>query len=485
MAVGLYTSKIVLEALGFTDFGIYSVVGSFVIMFTLFSATFMTSTQRFLNVEIGRGNTENICKVFSVSINIHRVLAIIILVILETFGLWFLNYELNIPSDRIIAANFVFQFSVITFIIQILSVPYNAVIIAYERMNIFAYITVYEAIAKLAIALSIASIPTHRLPIYASLLMLLALSVRIFYGYYCKRHFSECKKVKGTDRILYRDFLKISGWNLLGTSASIVTTQGMSIVINLFTNVIVNSAKGIALQVENVIRNLVENFMMSIRPQITQAYAKGDNQYLEALVSKSSRYAFFLMALLCFPIIFSTKQILTFWLGEIPTYTSEFVQFTLVYILMIPLNGTLETVLLATGNIKRCQIVLSSLQILNLPLSCVILYLGLPPYLIYISYILLSYLSFTFRIKYVTENTQITYSYYFHKIVKPIVLTSLFALILPIVSDSYLNQKTFLNFLFRSLIVEFSLLTSIWFLGIDADEKMFFISKIKTFIHRN
>lgn len=485
MALGLYTSKIVLEALGFTDFGIYSVVGSFVIMFTLFSATFMTSTQRFLNVEIGRGNTENICKVFSVSINIHRTLAIAILIILETVGLWFLNYELNIPSDRIIAANYVFQFSIITFILNILSVPYNAVIIAYERMNIFAYITIYEAIAKFAIAYAISSISTHRLSIYALLLMLLALSVRIFYGYYCKRHFIECKKVKVNDRILYHDFLKISGWNLLGTSASIVTTQGMSIVINLFTNVIVNSAKGFALQVENVIRNLVENFMMSIRPQITQAHAKGDNQYLESLVSKSSRYSFFLMALLCFPIIFSTKQILTFWLGEIPIYTTEFVQFTLVYILMIPLSGTLDTVLLATGKIKRSQIVLSILQILNLPLSCIILYFGLPPYLIYLSYILISYISFFFRIKYVVENTFITYSRYIQIIIKPIFFTSAIALIIPILCSHYIGQDSFLIFLLRSFIVEVSLLSSIWLTGIDPEERMYFINKIKSFIHRN
>lgn len=485
MILGLYTSKVVLEALGFTDFGIYSVVGSFVIMFTLFSATFMTSTQRFLNVEIGKGNTENISKIFSVSINIHRLLAIAILIILETVGLWFLNYELNIPSDRIIAANYVYQFSVITFLLNILSVPYNAAIIAYERMNIFAYISIYEAFAKLAIAFAISSIPIHKLPSYALLLMLLALSVRIFYGFYCKRHFARCKKVKVNDGNLYRDFLKISGWNLLGTSASIITTQGMSVVINLFTNVIVNSAKGIALQVENVIRNLVENFMMSMRPQITQAHAKGDNKYLEALVSKSSRYSFFLMAILCLPIIFSTEQILIFWLGEIPIYTSEFVQFTLVYILMIPLSGTLDTVLLATGNIKRSQITLSILQILNLPFSCSILYFNFPPYLIYLSYILISYISFFFRIKYVVENTVITYSRYIHLIIRPILFTTLTALIIPILSIHFIAQDSFLNFLLRSLIVEVSLFISIWFIGIDSEERIYFIKTIKSYIHRN
>ncbi|MDE7397045.1 MAG: lipopolysaccharide biosynthesis protein, partial [Muribaculum sp.] len=333
MVVSLYTSRVVLNALGDVDYGIYNLVASVVVMFSVFSATFTSTTQRFLNVEHGRGDRERARKVFSASLNIFLLLSALFVVIAETVGLWFLNHELNIPAESMGAANVVYQLSVVTFVINLISIPYNAAIIANERMNVFAIVSVYEALMKLAVAFMVISTPFDRLVTYAVLIMLIAVSVRIFYGRYCVRYIDECRYSRVGDCSLYREIFALSGWNFLGSGASILTLNGIGIIVNMFTNILANTAKGIASQVENAVTQLVTNFMTSLRPQITKSYASGDYDYMLQLVDRGTRMSFFLTCAICFPIIFEADNILRIWLGEVPEYAVGFVQLTLIYLI--------------------------------------------------------------------------------------------------------------------------------------------------------
>lgn len=480
LAISLYTSRAVLAALGFVDYGIYSVVGSVIVMFQMFSATFVGSTQRFLNFSLGQGDSQKAQKVFSVAINIHIVLAFFLLVLLETLGLWFLNTKLNIPEERYFAANVVYHLSVITFVVQLFSVPFEASVVANEKMHIFAYVSIYQAVVKLGIALFITRTSFDKLILYGFLMMLVSVTVIAFYYFYCTKKHNECKYVKVRDNALYKEIISISGWNFLGSSATILTVSGMGVVINFFTNVVVNTAKGIASQVEGVVNQLVDSFMTSIRPQITKSFAADDNSYLLSLISRGTRFSFYLMCALCLPILFSTEFILFLWLKDIPQYTVPFVQFTLVYIMIKPFSNILDGVLLATGKIKQSQIRLSVLQLLNLPLSCIILYLGLAPYLIYLSYIVISYMSLAVRLHYSIKNSKLTFSFYSKNIISKIIIVLLLSVLVPLIILYLINiTNSTVLFLFKSLIVEITLFMAVFFFGIEDGERLFFINVIK------
>lgn len=480
MLVSLYTSRVVLNTLGFADHGLYNLIGSVVVMFNMFSVTFVSSTQRFLNFSLGKKDQEQGSHVFSASLNIHFILAVILFILMESIGLWFLNNKLNIPHNRIFAANVVYQFSIITFLINLISIPYNAVIIANEKMNIFAIVSVYEAVAKLIIVFLIQIAPFDKLIFYSFLLAMVSLSIRIFYSFYCKKQFPSYKYTnKLHDKKLYHEILSVSGWNFLGSSASIVTVTGMGIIINLFTNVVVNSAKGIAAQVENVIKQLVDNFMISIRPQITKSYASGDIEYLKSLISRGTRFSFILMSILCIPIIIDADNILTIWLSNKPEYTTQFVQFTLIYIMLIPFSNILDTVLLATGKIKSPQIILSAIQLLNLPFSCLILYLGFSPYLIYVSYIFISYILFFVRLHYVIKYTSVNISFYIKSIILPILKFILCAIIIPIIISYNINFNGILRLLCIGLVTELSLCFFCWLFVLEKNEHRLVLSILK------
>lgn len=486
MLVSLYTSRVILNALGFTDHGLYNLIGSVVVMFNMFSATFVSSTQRFLNFSLGEKNQKRGSNVFSASLNIHFCLAIVLLLLMESIGLWFLNNKLNIPDDRMFAANIVYQFSILTFLINLVSIPYNAVIIANEKMNIFAIVSVYEAVAKLAVVYLIQIASCDRLIFYSLLLAIVSLSIRLFYGFYCKKQYPLYKYSRHVyDKKLYREILSVSGWNFLGSSATIVTITGMGIIINIFTNVVVNSAKGIAGQVENVIKQLVDNFMVSIRPQITKSYAAGDIEYLKSLVSRGTRFSFILMSFLCLPIIIDADNILTMWLSKKPECTTQFVQYTLVYIMLIPLSNILDTLLLATGKIKVPQILLSIVQLLNLPFSCLILYLEIPPYLIYISYILISYISFSVRLHFVIKYVDIKLSFYIKSILIPLFKFILCTIIIPIIISYTIDLNGILRLLCIGLVTEISLCIFCMTFVLERNEYQYILLILKKIVGRN
>lgn len=379
MCISLYTSRVVLEALGVVDYGIYNVVGGFVSMFSLISATLTSASSRFINYEMGKGQPERLNTVFSTSLNVHILLAIIIALLCETVGLWYLNSMMIIPPERLYAANWVFQISILNFCISLITVPFNASIIAHERMSTFAYVSIFEGIARLLICFAVLYSSFDHLILYAILYMLVQVSVTTMYRTYCRRHFEECHYRKVVDRQLIRQMFSYSSWHLFGNSAAILNRQGVDLVLNYFCGPVLNAAKGISNQVNSAVTGFVSNFMMAVNPQITQSYSRGDLSYMFSLVFRGSRFSYYLLLLLSFPVILNADYIIHLWLKEVPDYAVNFAQLALMTSMVSSFSNTLMTAQNATGKVRNYQIVVGGLQLTNLPLCFLTLYLGASP----------------------------------------------------------------------------------------------------------
>ncbi len=303
MAVSLYTSRVVLSTLGVDDFGIYNVVGGVVSMFGFLNGALAVCTQRYLNYELGRGDANRLQKVFITSLTIHALISIIVVILAETIGLWFLYNKMTIPDARMNAAFWVYQFSIITTVVLMMSVPYNAAIIAHEKMSAFAYISVLEVILRLAIVFLLQIGNFDRLIFYAFLMLVVQMSIRVIYGLYCNKHFCETKFRMLWDGTLFREMLGFSGWSIFGNLAGVASTQGLNILLNMFFNPIVNAARGISVQVQNALMQFSVNFQTAMNPQITKSYATGDYNYMHGLIYRSSKFTFFLLYLFSLPII--------------------------------------------------------------------------------------------------------------------------------------------------------------------------------------
>ena len=381
MLVSLYTSRVVLAALGVEDYGIYNVVGGFVAMFSLISSSLSSSVGRFLTFELGKGNLNNLRRVFSTSVLIHIALAVVVLLLAETVGIWFLNAKMTIPESRMYAANWVFQASVISFMFSLLTVPYNASIIAHEKMTAFAYIGILDVLLRLVIVLFIAYAPFSfdRLIVYGSLLVVVNILLQCIYLAYCLRHFVECRSKLFFDKACWKEMSAFAGWNFIGCSAALLKDQGVNILLNLFVGPVLNAARGIATTVNGAVASFANNFMMALNPQITKNYASGDYSYMFSLVKRGSRFSFYILFMLALPILIETDFILTLWLGNFPEHTANFVRLVLILSLSDIVSNTLITLQNATGKIRTYQIVVGGVLLLNFPFSYLCLYLGFPP----------------------------------------------------------------------------------------------------------
>ncbi len=392
MAVSLYTSRITLNALGVEDYGIYNVVGGFVGMFSMLSGSLSSAISRFITFELGRGDQKRLNTVFSTSVIIQLVLSLIIVVLVESFGVWFLTHKMVIPADRIFAAKWVLHLSLLSFVFGLISLPYNATIIAHEKMSAFAYLSLLDVFWKLLIAYLLTMTLSDRLILYASLLCGISLVMRLIYGIYCKLNFEECKNFRWVfDQKLFKEMFGFAGWNLIGASSAVLRDQGGNILINtLGGGPVVNAARGIASQVNAAVGGFVSNFMTALNPQITKSYASGDYKYMMTLIFQGARLSFYMLLILSLPIIISTSYILTLWLNIVPEYTVIFVRLVLVFAMCESISNPLITAMLATGNIKNYQIVVGGLQLMNLQLSYVLLKLGFPAYFVLVVAIFIS-----------------------------------------------------------------------------------------------
>lgn len=486
MLIGLYTSRINLQSLGVEDFGIYSVVGGIVVMFSIINGSITASISRFLTFEIGTGNMEKLKKVFSTSVTIQIGISLLILLLAETIGLWFLNHKMVIPESRMYAANWVYQFSIMTFILNLISMPYNACIVAHEKMSAFAWITIYDAIAKLLIAWLTFIAPMDKLIFFSGFIVFIAFTQRMIYTSYCIRHFEECHYKFLIDKELINKMSGFAGWTLIGSSSAILRDVGGNIVINLFCGPIVNAARAIANRINSAVLGFAGSFMTAINPQITKSYASGDYEKMMGTIYKGAKFSFFLLLLLGLPVIMESEYIIHLWLGQVPEHTVLFVQLTILYAMSESISNPLVTAMLATGKIRNYQIVVGGLQMLNLPISYICLRLGCIPESVIIVAIILSQCCFAARIYMLRPMIHLNATDYVKKVYLRILFTLIIAFILPMIIK-YGMDNSLLSF-FTILSVSFiSACISILYIGCNDKERCFIysnISKLKNKIVR-
>jgi O-antigen/teichoic acid export membrane protein len=382
MLVGLYTSRVVLEALGEDDMGIYSVVGGVVAMFTIISGALNSAVSRFITFEMGKGEKAQLNKVYSTAVTIQLILGAIVVILAEPIGIWFINNEMTIDQARIPEAVMVLHFSLAAFVVNLMSVPQMASITAHEKMSAYAYIGILDAFLRLGTALLIMNSSGDRLVQYAALMMVTVILVRIAYGVYCRRNFEECRYRPVFDRPLIREMFSFAGWNFVGVASGVLRDQGGNILVNLFSGAAgtaVNAARGMAVQLNGAVQGFVTNFMTAVNPQITKSYAAGEYSYMFTLVRKSSRMSFYLLLMLVMPLILNTEVVLGIWLKDVPAHTTLFVQLFLIFALSESLSNPMITAMLATGRIRNYQLVVGGIQLLNIPISYICLKMGAIP----------------------------------------------------------------------------------------------------------
>ncbi len=398
MIITLYTSRVVLEVLGVDEFGIYNIVGGVVVILSFLNRAMSGATQRFLSFEIGIGDGGKLKKLFTTSVIIHILIAFIIVILAETAGLWFLNNLMVIDESRMWAANWCYQLSILTFVVNVITVPYNAIIISYEKMNIFAYISILEVGLKLGLVLLLKFVDLDKLVLYSVLMFLVSLIVQLIYIFYSNSKFKECKLKFVWDKLLIKTMLSFSGWSLFGNIAGIAKVQGINVVLNLFFGATVNAAWAISQQVNAAIQMFIYNFTTALNPPIIKAYANGDINNTYSLLFLGMKYCFYLSFCLIMPLLLNTEYILDIWLKNVPEYTVVFTQFALITLLIESMVQPVTSAINATGRIKWNQIIVGNLLFLNLPIAYFAVKIYNTPTIVYAVIIVISILTVIIRL---------------------------------------------------------------------------------------
>lgn len=484
LCVGLYTSRIVLNTLGVEDYGIYNVVGGFVAFFSFLNGAMATATQRFITFELARGNRERQITTFSTAAIIHIAIAALIVIAAETVGLWFVCNKLVIPEERFSAAIWVYQFSILTMFVSIVSIPYNAAIIAHEKMSAFAYISILDTILKLITVLLLKIISSDKLIFYAALLFGISLLDRLIYGIYCKRHFAETRVKLIFNKKLFREMTNIAGWSLFGNIAGVFYTQGLNVLLNIFFGPAVNAARAISVTIQGVVTGFVSNFQMALNPQITKSYAVGDLHRMHSLIFASSKYSFFLLLLIALPIMVETQTILTLWLKIVPDHTVWFTRLMLCILLIDALSNPLMISSQAVGRVKIYQSVVGGLMLLILPIAYVALKLGGNPEMVFIVHLIVAVMALISRIVIVGRMVSFSFASYARKVLLPVgsvfFLAACTSVILFCVTPNGGILKTAIIIVLTLAFTGTAILTT----GINASERQLLREKITNLRHR-
>lgn len=471
MLISLFSSRIILDALGEKDYGTYNVIGGVVSMLSILSGALSSSISRYLTFELGHGDKKKLNQVFSTSINIQVSIAIIILIIGEILGVWFLNYKMNIPTERLYAANWVLHCSILTFTLGLITVPFNALIIAHEKMNIFAYVSIFDAVAKLSIAYLLYISPWDRLIFYAILLVFIPLSTLFFYSIYCNHKFAEAHYHTVHDKQLTKEMTQFAGWGFFTNSAYMFNTQGVNILINLFFGVSVNAARAVTVQVESVITKFVNDFMTAINPQITKSYAQGDMEGMYTLVIRGAKFSMFLFLLMSLPIILETDYILNLWLVKVPEHTVNFVRLSIIGTMMMSIGNTGYTACMATGNIKRYSLWITLVGCLIFPISYLAFYIGLPVETTYVIFILVYFAVDMVRLWLMKSMLHFPVWRFIRETFVKLLFISTLAIIIPFYIHYYMPQN-FYRFVFVILSSVIICVLLIWLIGFTSIERI-------------
>ncbi len=378
--VGLYTSRVVLNTLGVSDYGVYNVVGGVITTMTFLNTAMLAATQRFMSFELGRGDYDKLKRVFMTAVSTYAIIALIVVVIGETVGLWIVNEKLNIPEGRMYAANWVYQASILIFLFSMFTIPFNTAIVAHEKMSVYAYISILDAVLKLAMVYLLLVIPYDKLEVYAILMAGISVVPLLCYALYCFKNFAECRIRFIYDRALMREMFAYAGWSVLGNMAFNWKDQGSNIILNMFKGTAQNAARGVGMHVSAIINSFAYNFMMALSPQITKQYAAGEYEESRRLVYAGSKFSYFLLMIIMVPLVINIDYILELWLIKVPEYTSQFTIYSLIASLLYALSGCVTTAIQATGKVKWFQIGVSIIIFSELPIAWMLMELGYPPY---------------------------------------------------------------------------------------------------------
>lgn len=481
MGISLYTSRVVLAQLGVTDYGVYNVVGGVVAMCSVLNSAMASSTQRYLTFELGKNDTNRLNIVFNTGIQTHLLIALIVVIITETFGLWFLNHEMKIPLDRMDAAQWVFQFSILTMVISFLNIPYTALIIAYERMSAFAYISIVEVLLKLGVAFLLIVSPFEKLKFYALLIFLCSLIIRFCYWHYCNKNFETSKLRRIFEPKLFKEMFSFAGWGLFGQLASMGSTQGVNVLLNVFFGPTVNAARGIAVQVQSAVTQFSINFQTAVNPQITKNYASSHFAEMHELMYRSAKFSFFLLYALGLPLMIEAPFILNIWLTEVPEYSVTFLRIILWITIIDAVANPLMVAASASGKIKKYQSIIGGLLLSIVPIAYWVFKLGGNPASAFIVHLAIGTIAFIARIYIVAPLTQISPSLFFKKVIMRCIYVGAGSIIIPIALYVSMEDSVMKNILVILLSI-FSVCVAAYYWGLDKRERLYFkdvISKYK------
>ena len=480
MIVSLFTSRIILNTLGATDYGIYNVVGGIVTIVAFLNSALGGSTSRYLTFALGEGILEKQKKTFGAALNLHICIALLVLIVGETIGLWFFYEKMIIPEDRVSAALWVYQFSIVTTMISFTQVPYNASLIAHEKMSIYAYVGLYEAFSRLAIAYLITISPIDNLVFYGSLLLLNTIAVQMFYRWYAAKNFSECRFSLVKDKALYKQLLSYGGWDLFGNLAVVCQGQGVNLLLNVFFGPVVNAARAIAFQIQGAVLQFVSNFMTSVRPQVIKNYAEGNVERMYSLTFYTAKFSYMLMLALVVPICCEIKFILHLWLGdEVPVDTALFAVLVLVTYTWRTFHIAALMPYHAIGNIKTGNVTIGSLMIATLPIGYVLFKIGLPAYSVFLVIFAIEIVGM-FAIYWLIHNYEyFPYLDIFRKILMPSTAVTLLTVALPLFIIHFMEEG-WLRLILVCVSSETTLGLSAFYIGLNKSERSRIISFAKS-----
>ena len=466
MLLGLFTSRVVLEALGENDYGVYNVVGGVVAMFSIISASMSTAASRFITYELGKTEGAQLNKVYSTTVTIQFIISLLVVILAEPAGLWFIDNKMTIDPSRIAAARIVLHFTLLSFVVNLMSVPQMASITAHEKMNAYAYIGVFEGLLRFAIAIMISRCGYDRLILYSMLMAGSVILVRMAYSSYCSKNFQECRYKPVFDKGLFREMFSFAGWNFIGSVSGVLRDQGGNILVNIFSGPAVNAARGLAVQLNGAIQSFVTNFMTAVNPQITKSYASGDKQYMFSLMRKSSRMAFYLLFILALPVLFNTEYVMSLWLKEVPDHSVLFVRLFLIFTLSESISMPLITAMFATGKVRDYQIVVGGLQLLNLPISYALLKTGAIPEITVVVAIAISQVCLFARLLMLKKTIGLSPAEFLHRVYFNVIGVIAVAIVLPDIVTQF-NVAGII----KVLVAILSAALSIMFMGCTRSER--------------
>lgn len=481
VAISLYTSRVVLAVLGIEDFGIYDVVSGVVTMFAFLNGSMASSTQRYITIAIGKGDREEMSRVFNNAVRIHLLIGLVVIILCETVGLWFLENKLVIPQERMTAARWVFQLSLLSFFINVTQVPYNAVIIAHEKMDVFAYISILDVLLKLGIVFLLKVLPIDKLVAYAILYFLTTQIIRSLYRIYCRHNFEECHRTASSKDELFKGMLHFAGWNLLGSLAWMMRDQGVNILLNIFFGPVVNAARGTAMKVSSTVQGFVSNFSTAVNPQITKYYAQGRLDKMEELSCRGSRFSFLILFAIVFPLMITMDTVLGWWLEKVPEHTGVFLQFILIDALINAVfSNPLITSLMATGNIRNYQITVSAIMLLVVPVGFFMLKGGMPSSSIFALICLVSLAAGLVRYRFCVRQIRYRWSFFFKDVIVRVLGTAALAAPLPLLIRCCLgSDKGFVGFAALCLVAVTCVILASLAVGISREERVMLKAELK------